>query len=94
MAKTIYNPATTHGKLTAELVQKMYEARNLALRIKECADRLAGVNYINLEVGTPGADVFGVATGSGQAFYDAIVSIKAAADTVTVATLSQMDFGS
>ena len=78
MANITYNLSTPFGRQTYQAVQAIRKAQSLLQSIKQKADDVTGggVTPANLE-DAAGANLFGVATGQGSAFYSAIQSLDA-----------------
>ena len=79
MANITYDLTTPFGRQTYQAVQAIRKAQSLLQSIKQKADTVTGggVTPANLEDSAT-TKLFGVATGSGSAFYTAIQSLDAA----------------
>ena len=94
MSHISYDRSKPFGIITAEFVDSVIKARNDAARIKTVMDEISagGATPSLLETGD-GAANFGVPSGKGGAFYDAIVSIKSGLDAIAATTLADVDLG-
>ena len=91
MARITYDASKIGGVMVAEAVDHIAKAQYLLARAKTLADAITagGTVAANLE----SSPEFGVAVGGGQAFYDAVSTMKANAATVTAASIADIDQG-
>lgn len=91
MARITYNATTIGGIMVAEAVDHIRKGRDLLTRAKALADSMSGggVTPALLE----GSAEFGVAVGSGAAFYTAVGNMKTNAATVSDSAIADIDAG-
>lgn len=91
MARIVYQPASIGGKLLATAVDHISQAQYLIGRAKSMADAASagGATPAMLEGGTE----FGVGSGAGSTFYTALQALRTNVNTVTAASIADLDMG-
>lgn len=91
MPRILYNTETIGGQMIAEAVDHFRKGRDLLNRAVGIANSKSagGVTPVDLESSAE----FGVATGSGSAFYTAINNMKTNAATVSDTAIADLDNG-
>lgn len=91
MARIVYDASKIGSKLVAEAVDLIAQAQYKIGRAKALADSITngGASPAALE----GSPEFGVAIGSGAAFYSAVSAVRANALLVTAQSIADLDNG-
>lgn len=90
MSRIIYSNTTIFGKMTAETINDLLVSTAALSRLKNTMDDAvgSGPDWTKLEGGD-----FGVATGSGEAFYNTIVSLMSSMTAIPAFTINSLDMG-
>lgn len=90
MSRIAYDRTTIFGKMTAETVNSILIDGPTLHRLKATMDNALGSPpvWANLEGGD-----FGVSSGNGELFYNTVVTIMLALDTVSPFAINSLDMG-